>query len=43
MREIDVVEPIVSYCLQNKISPLLFNAGAWYIGARSFDLLIELI
>ena len=39
--EIEVVEPIVSYCLQNHISPLLFNAGAWYVGARSFNLLLE--
>lgn len=39
--EIEVVEPIVSYCLQNRISPLLFNAGAWYVGARSFNLLLE--
>ncbi len=39
--EIAIVEPIVSYCLQNHISPLLFNAGAWYVGARSFNLLLE--
>ena len=36
-----VVEPIVDYCLKNKISPLLFNAGAWYVGARAFSLLIK--
>lgn len=39
--EIEVVEPIVSYCLQNQISPLLFNAGAWYVGAKSFELLLD--
>lgn len=37
----EVVEPVVNYCLENNISPLLFNAGAWYVGARSFELFLE--
>ena len=41
--EIRVVEPIVSYCLQNNISPTMFNAGAWYVGSQSFTLLLELL
>jgi len=38
-----IVEPAVDFCMNNKISPLLFNAGSWYVGAKSFDLLLELI
>lgn len=36
-----VAEKIIKFCLENKISPLLFNAGAWYVGARAFDLLLD--
>lgn len=32
---------IIKSCLDANISPLLFNAGAWLVGAKSFDLLIE--
>jgi endonuclease III len=39
----EIVEPVVDFCMKNKISPLMYNAGAWYIGAKSFDLLLELI
>jgi endonuclease III len=39
----DIVEPVVQFCMNNKISPLLFNAGAWLIGAMSFDMLFELL
>jgi hypothetical protein len=28
-------------CLDAGVSPLLFNAGAWYIGARAFDLTLD--
>ena len=39
----DIVEPVVQFCMNNNISPLLFNAGAWLIGAMSFDMLFELL
>lgn len=32
---------IIKHCLNAKVNPLLFNAGAWLVGARSFELLIE--
>lgn len=41
-REITVVkEKIIACCLEARVSPLLFNAGAWMIGANAFQLLIE--
>ena len=36
-------ETIIGACLKANVSPLLFNAGAWIVGARSFDLLLEKI
>lgn len=38
-----VIEPVVDFCMENKMSPLLFNAGAWYVGARSFELFLQSI
>jgi hypothetical protein len=32
---------IINGCQGANTSPLLFNAGAWMVGAKSFDLLIE--
>ncbi|MBI4846480.1 MAG: hypothetical protein HY810_08470 [Candidatus Omnitrophica bacterium] len=32
---------IVNQCHDYSVCPLLFNAGAWYVGARSFELLWE--
>ncbi|OGB73674.1 hypothetical protein A3K24_02440 [candidate division Kazan bacterium RIFCSPHIGHO2_01_FULL_44_14] len=32
---------IIDACRGANVSPLLFNAGAWMVGAKSFDLLIE--
>lgn len=32
---------ITEACHKADISPLLFNAGAWMVGARSFELLVE--
>ncbi len=32
---------IIKECKKNKISSLLFNAGAWYVGKHSFELLFE--
>lgn len=37
----DIKTAIIKYCLDAKVNPLLFNAGAWLVGARSFELLIE--
>lgn len=32
---------IIRHCLNANVNPLLFNAGAWLVGANSFNLLIE--
>lgn len=37
----DIKTAIIKSCLDAKVSPLLFNAGAWMIGANSLELLIE--
>jgi len=34
-----IKDKIIEATLGEKVSPLLFNAGAWYIGKHSFDLL----
>ena len=36
-----IAERIVEQCRNYSVCPLLFNAGAWYVGARSFELLLE--
>lgn len=36
-----VKSAIINACKKSDTSPLLFNAGAWMVGARSFELLIE--
>jgi hypothetical protein len=36
-----VKEKIISECLSAEVSPLLFNAGAWMVGAHAYELLIE--
>lgn len=42
MVEVKVIKlAIIKECKKVNVSPLLFNAGAWMIGARSFELLIE--
>lgn len=38
---ITVSEKIVNQCNNHSVCPLLFNAGAWYVGARSFELFLE--
>lgn len=38
---IAISEKIVAQCRNHSVCPLLFNAGAWYVGARSFELLLE--
>ena len=38
---IAIAEKIVAQCRNHSVCPLLFNAGAWYVGARSFELLLE--
>lgn len=41
-RKIPVVrEKIIACCLEAEVSPLLFNAGAWMVGANAFRLIIE--
>jgi hypothetical protein len=34
---------IISSCLEAEVSPLLFNAGAWMVGAHAYRLLFELL
>lgn len=36
-----VKQRIIQACLKADTSPLLFNAGAWYLGANSFQIVIE--
>ena len=37
----DTKNAIIKTCLDAGVSPLLFNAGMWMVGAQSFELLIE--
>ena len=37
----DKRDKIIKECLRLKVSPLLFNAGAWYCGKHSFKLFFE--
>lgn len=40
--DIEIIKSaIINGCQGASTSPLLFNAGAWMVGAKSFDLLIE--
>ncbi|MFC1972513.1 hypothetical protein ACFLVE_03815 [Chloroflexota bacterium] len=34
-------ENMVDLCQDNKVSPILFNQGAWYLGKHSFDILLD--
>ncbi len=34
---------IIKKCQMNNVSPLLFNAGAWMVGAKALELLLEKI
>lgn len=34
-------DKLISSCLTADVSPLLFNAGAWLVGAHAYELLIE--
>lgn len=36
-----VKDKLISACLAADVSPLLFNAGAWMVGAHAYELLIE--
>jgi hypothetical protein len=36
-----VKEKVIEACLDAGVSPLLFNAGAWMVGAQAYRLLIE--
>ena len=37
----DFKDAIIEGCREAGVSPLLFNAGAWMVGSKSFNLLIE--
>jgi len=37
----EIKSKIINSCLNNKVSPLLFNAGAWYVGKHAFDIFFE--
>jgi hypothetical protein len=34
---------IVDECLENQISPIAFNQGAWFLSTNSFDILINIL
>jgi endonuclease III len=36
-----IEKAIIAVCADYKCSPLLFNQGAWYLGANAFELLLE--
>jgi hypothetical protein len=36
-----IEEAIIAMCAAHKCSPLMFNQGAWYLGANAFKLLLE--
>lgn len=38
-----VKRKIISACLAEGVSPLLFNAGTWLVGAHAYRLLLELL
>lgn len=38
---VTIKEKIITATLKESVSPLFFNAGAWYIGKHSFDLLFD--
>lgn len=37
----DLAEKVIMVCLENHVSPINFNIGAWYIGAHSFNILMD--
>jgi len=37
----DLAEKAIKACLKNHVSPISFNIGAWYIGAHSFNILMD--
>ena len=34
---------IIDRCLEHRVSPVAFNQGAWYLGAHSLELLLEIL
>jgi len=38
---IEIKQRVVEICKTHNISPMLFNAGCWYIGKNSFEIVIE--
>jgi len=39
----ELAEQAIKACLENRVSPMKFNIGAWHIGAHSFKTLMEII
>jgi hypothetical protein len=39
----DIQTAIVALCQEHRISPLLFNQGAWYVGYYAFDIVLEIL
>lgn len=37
----EIREKIINICLKNNVSPLKYNAGTWYVGSHSFDIVME--
>lgn len=38
-----IQQAIASLCKAKDVSPILFNQGAWYVGNRAFDVVLELL
>lgn len=41
VREEEVKEKAINVCLENDIDPIKFNAGIWYIGTHSLEILLN--
>lgn len=39
--ELEVKEKAIKVCLENDINPIKFNAGVWYIGTHSLEILLD--
>ena len=37
----DRAEKAIEVCLQNNIDPIKFNAGIWYIGTHSLEIVLN--
>lgn len=41
--DLHIQKAFVALCQSQGVSPILFNQGAWYVGYKSFDIVLELL